>query len=30
MIYEDKRLIGEKTYEEIIDFLKESGCLWKK
>jgi predicted DsbA family dithiol-disulfide isomerase len=27
MIYEDKRLIGEKTYEEIIDFLKESGCL---
>lgn len=23
MIYEDKRLIGEKTYEEIIDFLKE-------
>lgn len=27
MIYEDKRLIGEKTYEEIISFLKESGCL---
>ena len=23
MIYEDKRLIGEKSYEEIIDFLKE-------
>jgi thiol-disulfide isomerase/thioredoxin len=23
MIYENKRLIGEKSYEEIIDFLKE-------
>ena len=23
IIYEDKRLIGEKSYEEIIDFLKE-------
>ena len=23
MIYEDKRLIGEKSYEEIISFLKE-------
>jgi len=29
IIYEDKRLIGEKTYEEIVNFLKESGCLWK-
>ncbi len=27
IIYEDKRLIGEKTYEEIVNFLKESGCL---
>ena len=29
MIYEDKRLIGEKTYEEIIDFLKECKLIWK-
>ena len=27
MIYEDKRLIGEKSYDEIINFLKESDCL---
>ena len=30
MIYEDKRLIGEKSYEEIISFLKENGCIWKR
>ena len=23
MIYNDKRLIGEKTYEEVVEFLKE-------
>ena len=27
MIYGDKRLIGEKSYEEIVTFLKENGCL---
>jgi hypothetical protein len=29
MIYENKRLIGEKSYEEIIDFLKECKLIWK-
>ena len=23
----DNRLIGEKTYEEIVNFLKENGCI---
>ncbi len=27
MIYGDNRLIGEKSYEEIVTFLKENGCL---
>ena len=27
MIYEDKRLIGEKSYEEIVNFLKECNLI---
>ena len=27
MIYNDKRLIGEKSYEEIISFLKECNLI---
>ena len=27
IIYNDARLIGEKTYEEIESFLKENNCL---
>ena len=27
IIYKDKRLIGEKTYEQIIDFLKENKAI---
>ena len=27
MIYKDKRLIGEKSYEEIVDFLKECSII---
>ena len=30
IIYNDARLIGEKTYEEIESFLKENNCLWKR
>ena len=30
MIYQDKRLIGEKSYDEIIDFLKECKLIWKR
>ena len=30
IICDDKRLIGEKSYEEIVNFLKESGVLWEK
>ncbi len=29
MIYNDKRLIGEKSYDEIIEFLKECKLVWK-
>ena len=28
MIYNNSRLIGEKTYEEIVDFLKENKVIW--
>ncbi len=27
IIYNDSRLIGEKTYDELIIFLKENGCI---
>ena len=27
IIYNDKRLIGEKTYEEIVDFFKECSII---
>ena len=27
IIYQDKRLIGEKTYDEIINFLKECNII---
>ena len=27
---EINRLIGEKSYEEILDFLKGNDCLWKR
>lgn len=27
MIYEDRRLIGEKAYEEIVNFLKECNLI---
>ena len=27
IIYNDKRLIGEKTYDEIVDFLKECSLI---
>jgi len=27
MIYQDKRLIGEKSYEEIVSFLKECNII---
>lgn len=30
IIYNDKRLIGEKSYEEITTFLKECNLIWKK
>jgi len=30
MIVDDKRLIGEKSYEEIEEFLKDCEVLWKK
>ena len=30
IIYNDKRLIGEKSFDEIILFLKECNLLWKK
>ena len=30
IIYNDKRLIGEKSYDEIIVFLKECNLIWKK
>ena len=30
IICDDKRLIGEKSYNEIIDFLKECKLLWRK
>ena len=30
MIYEDNRLIGEKSYEEIESFLKECKLIWKR
>jgi hypothetical protein len=30
MIVNDKRLIGEKSYEEIVNFLKECKLIWKK
>jgi hypothetical protein len=29
MIYKDKRLIGEKSYDEIIEFIKECNLIWK-
>lgn len=29
IIYNDNRLIGEKSYEEIILFLKENNVIWK-
>ena len=27
IIYQDKRLIGEKTYDEIVEFLRGSGVI---
>ena len=30
MIYNDRRLIGEKSYDEIVDFLKECNIIWEK
>lgn len=30
IVYHDKRLIGEKSYDEIVNFLKECSLLWKK
>ena len=30
IIYDDKRLIGEKSYDEIVDFLKECQLIWKR
>ncbi len=30
MICNDKRLIGEKSYDEIVNFLKECKLIWKK
>lgn len=27
MIYEDRRLVGEKSYEEIVNFLKECNLI---
>lgn len=29
IICNDKRLVGEKSYEEIISFLKDSEIIWK-
>ena len=29
IICNDKRLVGEKSYEEIVDFLKECNLVWK-
>ena len=30
IIYGENRLIGEKTYEEIVSFLKENNVLWER
>jgi len=30
VIYDNQRLIGEKTYEELVLFLKECGVIWKE
>ena len=30
IVCDDKRLIGEKTYDEIVNFLKECSLIWKK
>ena len=30
IICNDKRLIGEKTYDEIISFLKECNLIWER
>ena len=30
IIYGDKRLIGEKSYDEIVVFLKECDLIWKQ
>ena len=30
IIYENKKLIGEKSYKEITDFLKECELIWKR
>ena len=30
MIYQNKRLIGEKSYGEIVSFLKECNLIWKE
>ena len=29
MIYRDQRLIGERSYDEIVNFLKECKLIWK-
>ena len=29
MIYNDHRLIGEKSYDEIVNFLKECNIIWE-
>jgi hypothetical protein len=29
MIYNDSRLIGEKNYDEIVNFLKENNVIWE-
>ena len=30
MICNDKRLVGEKSYNEIVNFLKECDVIWKR
>lgn len=30
IIYGNKRLIGEKKYEELVDFFKECNLVWKR
>ena len=30
IIFNDKRLVGEKTYDELIGFFKECGLVWKE